>query len=170
MAMVWACLHPAPLHAQESLEYRVKAAFLYNFTKFVGWPKEAFETVDTPLSLCVAGENPFGGVLEDMLHDRTAQGRVLLLRLGDDVGDPQTCQVVFVPRTEDDRVAQILQKTRGRGVLTVGESQAFADAGGMIRLVLEDKKVRFDVNVSRAGEDGLKVSSQLLKLARSVSQ
>jgi hypothetical protein len=169
-AMAVACLHPRPAAAQETLEYQVKAAFLYNFTKFVGWPRDLFAAPDSPIVLCVVGRNPFGGSLYDMLRDRTAQGRGLTLRIDDEVGDVGDCNVVFVPRSEDAAVAQILQKTVGRAVLTVGESQAFAEAGGMIRLLLEDKKVRFDVNVAQATEERLKVSSQLLKLARSVSQ
>ena len=169
-AVAWACLHAGPACAQETLEYQVKAAFLYNFTKFVGWPRDAFATADTPIELCVVGRNPFGDGLRDMLRDRRAQGRALALRSGDEVEDLGACNVVFIPLSEDAEAARILQKTDGRGVLTVGESQAFAEAGGMIRLLLEDKKVRFDVNVARAAEERLKVSSQLLKLARSVLQ
>jgi hypothetical protein len=168
VGLVCTCAQPA--QAQESLEYQVKAAFLYNFTKFVTWPRESFATDEAPLSVCVVGQDPFDGELSDMFKDRMAQGRPLGLLVGSEVVRLESCNVVFVPRGEDDRVARILQSMRGRGVLTVGESQSFSDAGGMIRLVLEAKKVRFDVNVVRTTEDGLKVSSQLLKLARNVTQ
>jgi hypothetical protein len=169
-AMACACLQARPAPAQEMLEYQVKAAFLYNFTKFVSWPKDNFAAADAPIVLCLVGRNPFDGGLRDMLRDRKAQGRALTLLSDEEAGDFQACNVVFIPRAEDDQLARILQNTTGRGVLTVGESQAFAKAGGMIRLLLEEKKVRFDVNTARAAAERLKISSQLLKLARNVSQ
>jgi hypothetical protein len=168
LAVVLACGRVPSAQAEGSLEYQVKAAFLYNFAKFVGWPTGSFESESEALRLCVLGDDPFGGALEAVLKDRTAQGRDFDLRFGDDIADPIACHVAFVPAVRDDAVAQILQDLRGGGVLTVGESEAFALAGGVIRLYLEEKKVRFDVNVGRADDEGMKVSSQLLKLARRV--
>jgi hypothetical protein len=165
-----ACVRAPSVHAETSLEYQVKAAFLYNFAKFVGWSDGTFESDSDPFHLCVLGEDPFDGALHAVLKDRKAQGRALELRIGDEISDPRTCHVAFVPAGRDPDVAQILQDLRGGGVLTVGESESFAEVGGIIRLYLEETKVRFDVNIGRADEEGLKVSSQLLKLARRVTK
>jgi hypothetical protein len=156
--------------AQASLEYEVKAAFLYNFAKFVEWPDNAFASADAPVVFCIVGTNPFDGALERVINDRTAHGRRILVQETAE-GTPGACQLVFVSGSEDGRVARVVQTTQaaqGAPVLTVGESQAFNDAGGMIRLVVEEGGVRFDINAAIAERAGLKFSSQLLKLARKV--
>ncbi len=168
--VMWACVRIPPAQAEGSLEYQVKAAFLYNFAKFVGWPRGSFESNSEPLRLCVLGSDPFDGALHAVLKGRTAQGREFDLRFGPEVEQPSDCHIAFLPEARDADVAQILQDLRGTGVLTVGESEKFAEAGGIIRLYLDDKKVRFDVNIGRADVEGVKVSSQLLKLARRVTK
>ncbi len=168
LAMVMAFARVPQARANDALEHQVKAAFLYNFAKFVGWSQGTFESETEPLRLCIIGDSPFEGSLEAVLKGRTAQGRELKLATAGEVTDPSSCHVAFVPANRDAQVAQILQDLRGNGVLTVGESDAFAAAGGIIKLYLDDKKVRFDVNIRRSDEEGLKISSQLLKLARRV--
>ena len=161
---------PLARTAQASLEYEVKAAFLYNFAKFVEWPDNAFSTEDAPIVFCIVGANPFDGALERVISDRTAHGRRILVRETAEPA-PGSCHLVFVAGSEDGRVAQVVQSTQsaqGAPVLTVGESEAFNDAGGMIRLVVEEGGVRFDINAAIAEHAGLKFSSQLLKLARNV--
>ena len=156
--------------AQANLEYEVKAAFLYNFAKFVEWPDNAFAAADAPIVFCIVGSNPFDGGLERVISDRMAHGRRILVQENAEP-TPAACNLVFVPGTEDARVARVVQTAQaahGAPVLTVGESQAFNDAGGMIRLVVEEGGVRFDINVAIAERAGLKFSSQLLKLARKV--
>jgi hypothetical protein len=156
--------------SQANLEYEVKAAFLYNFAKFVEWPDNAFAVADAPIVFCIVGTNPFDGGLERVISDRTAHGRRILVRENADP-TPEACNLVFVPGAEDARVARVVQTAQaaqGAPVLTVGESQAFNDAGGMIRLVVEEGGVRFDINAAIAERAGLKFSSQLLKLARKV--
>lgn len=170
LAVVLACTRVPGAHADASLEYQVKAAFLYNFAKFVGWPKETFESNSASLRLCVLGDDPFGGALDAVLKGRKAQGRGFDLLFGAEVTDPSICHIAFVPAARDVNVAQILQDLQGDGVLTVGESEKFFEEGGIIRLYLDEKKVRFDVNIGRADVEGVKVSSQLLKLARRVTK
>ena len=153
-----------------ALEYRVKAAFLYNFAKFVNWPDSAFSSVDEPLGVCVLGTDPFGAVLDKSLEGRTAHGRNLLIRRGSDLAALGRCHVLFVGTVAHEPLARIMQRVGGSGALTVGETHGFFDLGGIIRLDVEDGKVRFDVNAGRADEAGLRVSSQLLKLARDVSR
>lgn len=159
-----------PAYADAALEYRIKSAFLYNFAKFVSWPDSAFVSDRQPLRICVVGRNPFNGGLAKALAGRTAQGHPVELAEPRLISDAVKCHVVFIPESEDERVAQILQTLSGRSVLTVGESAGFQAAGGMIRLLLENKKVRFDVNLAQAESAALRVSSQLLKLAREVER
>ena len=142
-----------------SLEYRVKAAYLYNFVKFVEWPASA---AAGPLTICVTGRNPFGPALADTVRGESVDGRPLAVRA---VTEPDAqCQVLFVPR--DTAAAAALQAARGMPVLTVGEAPGFLSQGGVINFVIEGGKVRFDINQDAAMRAELKISSRLLRLAR----
>jgi hypothetical protein len=156
--------------SQSNLEYEVKAAFLYNFAKFVEWPAQTFASASAPFVFCIVGSNPFDGALERVISDRTAHGRKIVVR---EVAEPTSgaCHLVFISSSEDERVARLVhtaQAVQGAPVLTVGESAAFAESKGMIRLVVEEGGVRFDIDAAAAERAGLKFSSQLLKLARRV--
>ena len=158
---------------QSHLEYEVKAAFLYNFAKFVEWPRTAFVTDDAPLVFCIVGRDPFDGSLEHIVDGRTANGRRIDIRDNVNFGDANMCHLAFVPQAEDERMARIVHafhSDSGGTVLTIGETDRFAQAGGMIRLIIDEGRVRFDVNIVSAERAGLKVSSQLLKLARKVER
>lgn len=153
------------------LEYEVKAAFVYNFAKFVEWPRSAFADKDAPLVFCIIGRDPFNGELEHIVDGRSANGRRIVVRDDVSVSDGKACHLAFVPATEDEHVARIvpaLHSAPGATILTVGETDKFAAAGGMIRLFLEAERVRFDIDTVSAERAGLKVSSHLLKLARDV--
>ena len=149
-------------------EYQLKAAFLYNFTKFVEWPAACFESTDAPIILGVAGKGPCAAELEQVVKDRAVNGRKLVVKTLATPGDADGVHVLFVPASEDSRLPEWLEATRVAGVLTVGESEAFARADGIIRFVIEGDKVRFEINMSPAEQAGLKISAQLLKLARTV--
>jgi hypothetical protein len=145
-------------------EYQVKAAFLLNFGKFVEWPDAAFSD-DGRLHICVLGEDPFGETLDATLKGRTVGNRQVTPRR---IGGPaaaDSCQIVFVSRSERDHVRAILQALSGDPVLLVGEVDRFAREGGMINFIEVDQKIRFEINEVAAREAGLKISSQLLKLA-----
>ena len=154
--------------AATDLEYQVKAAFLYNFTRFVEWPADAFEAPGDPIVLCVAGNDPFGDSLDNVVRGEILNGRRLTVHRTRDLAEIRSCHVVFVPRAERSRQERILESLHQRGVLTVGESEGFLTRGGIIRFVLEQNKVRFDVNLEAAESSGLKLSSKLLRLARTV--
>ena len=150
----------AGVRAQEpSLEYRVKAAYLYNFVKFVEWPAAS---ASGPLTICVVGGNPFGSVLEETVRGESVGDRPLAVR---NVDEPdESCRVVFVPA--GTAVASALRATRGTPTLTVGETPRFLSQGGIINFVIEGGKVRFDINQEAAARADLKISSRLLRLAR----
>ena len=156
--------------ADASLEYRVKAAFLYNFAKFVTWPAQAFSGSDTPVVFCVAGEDPFQELLDSTTKQRKVEGRQIEIRRLTADAPLAGCHLVFSSETDGARVAHVLQRATSAGALTVGEADDFLPRGGMIRLIVDEGKVRFDISTRSAERAGLKVSSQLLKLARTVER
>lgn len=160
---------PQHLFAEDgaSQEYKVKAAFLYNFTLFVEWPTEAFTGNDSPLTVCILGKSPFGNALGG-LSGKSAKTRKLAVRQINGVQETQGCQVLFVSASEKMQLHNILAAVRNQNVLTVSDLDRFAEAGGIINFVTLEDKVRFEVNLKAARQARLKVSSQLLKLARDV--
>jgi hypothetical protein len=149
--------------ADEVPEYNIKAAFLLNFTHFVEWQPSAFSDPAAPFAICILGNDPFGRVLDDIVQGELVNGRRLIVRRITQAPVPQTCQILF---TEDGRHAE----NPGRGVLTVGEGDRFVHEGGMIAFVLENRRVRFEINQTAAEGAGLKLSSRLLMVAKSVVQ
>lgn len=150
--------------ATVSKEYQIKAAFLYNFTKFVEWPADHLEAGE-PVVIAVLGENPFGPELEKLVAGRLVNGRAIVVRLVSVEADLVSAHIVFVPAGQEGRAMW-----RHDGLLTVGESAGFMDEGGMIRFTLVDEKVRFEINQTASEQAGLKLSGQLLKLATSVKR
>jgi len=149
----------------EPLEYRVKAAFLLNFTKFIEWPPSSFSSADSPFDLCVMGEDPFGRALDELVEGETVNGRKLeVQRIRRD--EAKNCQVLFIDNSEKE-IPKILSGL-GPGVLTVGEGDGFLRDGGIIGFVIQNRRVRFDINQSAAEAARLKISSKLLIVARNV--
>ena len=157
---------PALLGAQTASEYDVKAAFLYNFTKFVDWPPDAFPDPGS-LKVCVLGENPFGASLQTIAGELVGNRKLTVMRT-DSLARPAGCQVLFISRSEREHVSQILAAVKDSPVLTVGDTKGFADEGVIINFVLEGSKVRFEVNTDSAERAGLKISSKLLQLAKRI--
>lgn len=154
--------------APEASEYEVKAAFLYNFSKFVDWPEEAFSASEAPLEICVLGDNPFGGTLVAAVRDKQVNGRQISVRHVPSVGETRGCHIAFIHASESRRLEQILDPLRRTPTLTVSDMPSFAERGGVIGLKVDKKRVRFEVNMVAAREAGLKLSSQLLKVATAV--
>lgn len=148
-----------PAAQEVPLEYQVKAAYLYNFVKYVEWP----DPVTGPILICVAGQNPFGTVLEDLVRNETVRG--VPLRTEVIPGPIPECHVVFTPRTS--RIPVYLKAAAGTPTLTVGETDGFIELGGMIRFFVDGgKNVRFEINRAAAERVKLRISSRLLQLAR----
>jgi len=154
--------------ANDDAEYRVKLAFLYNFAQFVQWPPEAFRDPAAPLTICVAGPDPFKGSIEQDLRGRTAGGHPLQLKTLEPDDDPRACHMIFVRASEKRITSKILADLKGSSTLTIGETKGFADLGGVINLTIEQNKLRFEINLDAAMETRLKISSKLLELAKIV--
>jgi hypothetical protein len=147
-------------------EYQLKAAFLFNFAKFVEWPEGAFSEPKAPLVIGVLGENPFGEHLERTVRGKTINGRPLTVRELHSPTEARDCHILFISNDEKPRLQKVFESLRGASVLTVGETEHFIDAGGMINFVLESGKIRFQVNDVAAKSARLKISSKLLSLAQ----
>jgi hypothetical protein len=152
--------------AEESLEYNVKAAFLFNFTKFVDWPADTFADEKSPFQLCVLGEDPFGKILDDVVANEAVNGRPIAVRRLPRGTDPRSCQILFFGRTERERQAEVLASLRGAPVLTVGESDRFLADGGLVSFFLDARKVRFEIHLPNVERTPLRISSKLLRLAK----
>ncbi len=146
-------------------EYEVKAAFLLNFARLVEWPAASLAP-GSPLALCVLGSSPFGGALDRVFSGKQVQGREVEIRSTE--VSAADCHMVFVPGRAGDRGRQLLEATRGRSVLVVGESEGYAADGAAINLYESGGKIRFEVNRQAARAARLKVSAKLLGLARIV--
>jgi YfiR/HmsC-like len=146
-----------------SREYEIKAAYLYNFIKYVDWPSYGGDTI----TIGVLGGNPFGTALAP-LNGKIVKGRRLLIKELDSVRDAQKCQIIFVSSSEKQRLQEIFEILKNAGVLTVGETQGFANGGGIINFIEENNKVHFEINADAARRSGLNISSELLKLAKLV--
>jgi len=162
-----ALLAAAAGYAEVAAEYDVKAAFLYNFTKFVEWPSAALTDDRGALRLCVLGEDPFGRSLQEVASEEIAARKLTLLRAAR-LNDPAACQVLFISRTERRRLPALLAAVRDEPVLTVADTEGFLEQGGIINFVLDGSRVRFEINQEAAQRAGLKISSKLMRLASRV--
>jgi len=146
-------------------EYQIKAAFLYNFAKFVEWPPQTFVQAASPLVIGVLGKNVFGDDLARTIRDKTINNHPLEFKEFHSVSEVTNCQILFISASEKDHFPKILDGLRGTSVLTVSESDDFIEAGGMINFVEKGNKIRFQINEVAAKSAGLKVSAKLLSLA-----
>jgi len=146
-------------------EYQIKAAFVYNFAKFVEWPTEAFPAPTSPIIIGVLGQNVFGDNLQKTISNKVLNNRPLQFKEFHSVTEATNCHILFISTSEKAKFQKIIQGLQGTSVLTVSESTEFIGAGGMINFVLEANKVRFQINGEAAKQAGLKISSKLLSLA-----
>ncbi len=156
------CLGLAPAHGSIRSEYEVKAAFLYNFTRFVSWPQVVDNTA--PLIVCVVGDDPFGELL-DPLRGRKSQGRELQLRYPDSTFELTGCDVLYISQSQSRNLPELINLARQEGMLTVSDLPDFIRKGGMLGYVKKGNVIRFEINLKAATEAGLTINSRLLELA-----
>jgi hypothetical protein len=157
----------------DSSEYLIKAGFIFNFAKFVEWPSNAFAQPDSPIVIGILGTDPFGTIIDKIVQDKKIGARgfvVKRLKWGTDLKELRECKILFIGASERAHMDELVQMLRGLPILTVGETPGFAERGGVIRFVLEDNRVRFEVNVVAARQADLTISSRLLTLARIIQQ
>jgi hypothetical protein len=151
--------------AQPATEYQVKAAYLFNFGQFVDWPARSNEPPGSPFGICVVGKDPFGQTLDDVVRGESLRGRQLVVRRFRDVREIDDCRILFIARSEADRLDQTLQALRGRNVLTVTDIEGAERRGAIIVLVNHDNRIRMRINLSAAKASNLVISSKLLRPA-----
>jgi hypothetical protein len=150
-------------------EYEVKAEFIPLFASFVTWPTEAFSDAGAPLVIGVLGDDPFGEALDRAVRkESSGEARKMVIRRSRQWQDLKGCHILFVGKSERDRLSQLLKNVDKLNILTVGEMEGFTQAGGVIKFFIQGSKVRFEINVEAARRNGLKISSQLLSLGKTV--
>ena len=151
-------------------EYEVKAAYLYHFAKFVEWPPQAGQAAPDIFVITILGEDPFGGVLDDMLDGKVVDGRRVVVHRTHRADEVRDSRILFISDSEQPHLPAILKRLEGAATLTVGEMDRFAERGGVIRFRTERSRVRLEINLAVAERARLKISSELLKLARIVGE
>jgi len=159
-------------HAQaqspKPTEYEVKAAYLYNFGRFVEWPSRADAPHTRSFNICVVGQDHFGAALNNTLADETIAGKSVAVKRIQTAQDATSCRVLFISASEENQLKQILAGLNGSSVLTVSDMPQFSRRGGMVQFILDGSRVRFEINLASAQRAGLTFSSELLKLAVNV--
>jgi hypothetical protein len=151
-------------------ELGLKSEMLYNIAKFIRWPAGTFTASRGQIIFAIVGEDVLAGVLANTLSSRSINGRPVFVRFIRRAQDIHGCHVLFISRSEEQRVAELLRAAENQSVLTVADSQGFVAAGGMVDFVMEGNRVRFEIAPSRAEHAGLKISAKLLALAHVVDQ
>lgn len=151
--------------AQAFKEYDLKATFLYHLAQFVDWPPEAFPTEETPLVIGVLGADPFGKVLDDIVDGESVKNRKLAVQRFRTLEEVKLCHILFISQSEAARLDPILASLKERSILTVGDTEGFAQRGGIVRFLPEKNKIRLRINVDAAKAASLTISSKLLRAA-----
>ena len=154
--------------AQTVEESRVKAAYLYNFAKFVEWPAEAFPNPDGPAVICIVGDERTSDVLEPAASGKKVNGRPVEVRRPRSADEFKACHVLFIGFSDKESIARLLPRLQRLSVLTVGQSDQFIRLGGMINLALKNNTIELEIDPEASKAVGLKISSRLLVVARLV--
>lgn len=156
----------APAQVPAPTEAALKAGFVYNFGKFTEWPAQVW--AGSQLQLCVVGSEGQGAAATAAIDGRPLQGRTVRVRRGVRLDELRACQIVYVTEVDERRVTEVLRQLRGQPVLTVGDIDGFVELGGMIGLGMTAGRVHFDIHHEAVQAGGLRLSSQLMRLARQV--
>jgi hypothetical protein len=170
VVIAWAFLAATGLPAQQPKpsEYQVKAAYLYNFGRFVKWPAGIAAGKGDSFAVCVLGQDPFGATLDSTLAGEALDGKPVVIRRIAKPQDAADCRILFVSSTEEHHLKEILAAIDPTGVLTVSDIPGFSRRGGIIQFVAEGERVRFEINLASAESARLVLSSELLKVAAAV--
>jgi hypothetical protein len=148
-------------------EYAIKAAYLYNFGRYVEWPPQSFSSGDSPFVVGVLGKDPFGPILDEIAVVKKIEGRRIVARRFATMADYKPCQILFVAASAGpEQKAAAVKMAEHSPVLLVGEEPGFAQQGGTVAFFVEQNKVRFEINLEAAKREQLKISSKLLSLAK----
>jgi hypothetical protein len=159
---------PASAQIARPTDYQVKAAYLYNFGRFIQWPTTSDASKSGSFQVCIFGRDPFGSTLDHVLAGESISGKPVIARRLSNIQESSGCRILFLSADEESEMNQVLQGLDNEAVLTVSDIPRFSQRGGMIQFVLEGNRVRFEVNLAAAQHAGLTLSSELLKVAAAV--
>jgi hypothetical protein len=149
-------------------EYEIKAAFLYNFAKFIEWPEDSRQCQQDTAIIGILGEDPFGTILERVIGEKTIRMKEISIQRYSNVQNIRECHILFISQSEKGRLPVVLKQLKNRHILSVSEIDQFTEQGGMIGLFIENNRIRFQINQDAIEAAELKISSKLLKLASNV--
>lgn len=152
-----------------ALEYRVKATYLYKLAEFIEWPDASFASPSAPLEICVVGINPFDAVLATAAWARQIRSHPVVVRHLPEMDDTVACHVMYIAGSPQEPVAEILERVRGKPVLSVTDDANDPGSKGVVHFVLYDNKVRFEIDDALAAQAGLRINARVLGLAVSVN-
>ena len=155
-------------HAQKraAAEYKVKAAFLYNFTKFIDWPETAFKNSDDPFIIGIIGDDPFGAYLDETVEGEKIGTHPIKVKRFREIRNVSGCHMLYINSNDQEWVGNVLSYAAGKNILTVGDAASFNKWGGIIRFYNEENKIRLEINLNRYKEAQLNISSKLLSVAK----
>jgi hypothetical protein len=155
-------------YSQAISEDQVKAAYLFNFAKFVEWPQETFPDATAPIHLCVLNDPTIGSELSQIVKDKHISGRSIVVAQIQNGEQGRSCQILFINSAQNSQIEHILKVLQGASVLTVGEATQFVEQGGIVNFVIQDDQVHFQVNHKAATQSRLRMSARLLSVAKLV--
>jgi hypothetical protein len=170
---LWIAFASRTAHAQDAAsasakEQDLKAAYIYNFAKFTEWPAESFNDATGPLVIGVVGDERVAASLATLTRSRALNGHPIEVRLLSGMPLPPEVRILFIAGSQDAALPRLAGAFQATGLLTIGETESFARAGGIIRLVVDSSRLQFEIDNARAEKAGVTLSSQLLMLARKV--
>jgi hypothetical protein len=149
-----------------SLEYKVKAAFLFNFTRFVHWPASAYDSPDDPFVIGIVGNDPFGSYLDELVSGELANGHKIIIRRYPNGGEIRGCQLIFMNISDKTKLKLMLTQAIRQNALTVSDEDDFIRLGGILHFYMEDNKVKMEVRLAAAKAAKLEISAKLLQVAK----
>ncbi len=149
-------------------EYQLKAVFLFNFVQFVDWPPSATQDSQPSLLIGILGDDPFGTFLDETVRGERLGARSIQVRRYRRIADIEECNILFISRSENERVAEILSAVKNRPVLTVSDGDGFASQGGIIQFFTDKNRILIRINLDAAQAANLTISSKLLRVAEVV--
>jgi hypothetical protein len=155
-----------PIYASnQSSEYKIKAGYLYNFTKFIDWPDDSESSPEQTFTICLLGNDPFGDVLTPINNKKAKGQQIELVRFTRMSQEVSNCKILFISRSEQKHIKNILHELSGLSILAVGDMDNFAEAGGIVGFVIRDGRVRLTINHMAAQQANLNISAKLLEIA-----
>lgn len=172
IALLFLCLCCfSHLTAQPYTEYELKAAYLFNFGKYVTWPEQAYGKNENSFNIGVYGKNPFGNILTETVKDKSIQGKPVKIIICENTDDAKQCHMLFFSQINAMQAQEVIKTLENKAILTIGDQiEDFCQSGGIINFCPQNYKYRFEINNITAQQQNLIISSKLLALAKIITE